>query len=395
MVLLAGLIVVITSLARRGSERLGIQPLVAYILTGLALGFIDQQFSLLAGDLARNLELLGQLGVITLLFKVGLEAKITGLLAQFRRALPIWFGNVLLAAALGFMAAYYVLDVGLVPSLFVATALSATSVGVATAVWQDAGALHSDEGALLVDVAELDDISAMVLLALLLSAAPLLVNGDTDGLATLLTAKLLLVTGKLAMFAAACYLFAKHLERRFTGWFRKDGQPSTGIALATVGLACVVAGSAELLGFSIAIGALFAGLAFSRDPAELEIDRQLEPVHQLLMPFFFVSIGLNFDFSSATDALAGGSVLLVAAIAGKIIGTGLPALASLGRRKSLLLGISMVPRAEIAMIIMLQGVRLGEDYVPAGLFGAMSLVAVSTALLVPLALQGLLRDARS
>jgi len=254
------------------------------------------------------------------------------------------------------------------------------------------GWLDTDEGELLVDVAELDDISAMVLVALLFSAAPLLLTGEQDALPTLIGTELVLALVKIAVFAAGCYLFARFLERRFTAFFHRDDLPSPGIAVATTGLACIIAGAAELIGFSVAIGALFAGLAFSRDPEEFEIDRQLEPLHDLLMPFFFLSIGLNFDFDSAGAALAGGSVLLAAGIIGKVLGAGLPALTPLGRRGALRLGVSMVPRAEIAMIIMLQGVRLGEDYVPDELFGAMSIVALTTALLVPLALQGLFAE---
>jgi len=389
MALLAGLIIVLNSLARRACERLGIQPLVGFIVTGLGLALLDQRLDFVPEALCRFIDFLGQLGVIILLFKVGLESNITGLMAQFRRALPIWFGNVVLAALFGFAAAYFLLDLGLLPSLFAGTALSATSVGVAAAVWRDAGALDSDEGQLLVDVAELDDISAMVMVALLFSAAPLLLNGQQDQLPTLIGTELILALARIALFAAGCYLFARFLERRFTAFFHHDGLPSPTIAVATAGLACVIAGAAELLGFSIAIGALFAGLAFSRDPEEFEIDRQLEPLHQLLIPFFFLSIGFNFDFDSAGDALAGGMVLLAAGIAGKLLGAGLPALTPLGRRGALRLGVSMVPRAEIAMIVMLQGVRLGKDYVPDELFGAMSIVAISTALLVPLALQGL------
>lgn len=389
MALLSGLFIVLNSLARRACERLGIQPLVGFILAGLALALLDQRLDFVPQPLCSFIDFLGQLGVIILLFKVGLESNITGLMAQFRRALPIWFGNVVVAALFGFGAAFYLLDLGLVPSLFAGTALSATSVGVAAAVWQDAGQLDTDEGELLVDVAELDDISAMVLVALLFSAAPLLLNGQQEQLPALLGTELVLALVKITVFAAGCYLFARHLERRFTAFFHNDGLPSAGIAVATAGLACVIAGGAELIGFSVAIGALFAGLAFSRDPEEFEIDRQLEPLHDLLMPFFFLSIGFNFDFASAGDALAGGSVLLAAGIVGKMLGAGLPALTPLGRRGALRLGVSMVPRAEIAMIIMLQGVRLGEKYVPDELFGAMSVVALSTALLVPLALQGL------
>ncbi len=82
--------------------------------------------------------------------------------------------------------------------------------------------------------------------------------------------------------------------------------------------------------------------------------------------------------------LAIGLTLFAAALIGKLAGAGLPAMLMLDGRRGWLIGVSMVPRAEIAMIIMLQGARMGADHVPPEVLGAMSLVVVATALLVPL-----------
>jgi Kef-type K+ transport system membrane component KefB len=395
LILVAGLVVMAASLARRLCGRAGVQPLVGYMLVGLLIGAADDRLDLISGEVASHLDFLGQLGVIILLFKIGLESNLARLLGQLRRAVLIWVGNVTLAALLGFVTARYVLGFGLVPALFTAVALSATSVGVATAVWQQAGALDSDDGALVLDVAELDDISAIVLMVLLFASTPLLVAGTNNGLGQVMATELTAVTAKFAAFAASCYLFARYAERGFTGWFIGPRLPAAVVGVATTGLACVIAGVASWIGFSVAIGALFAGLAFSRDPAEFEIDRQLTPVFELLSPFFFVTLGLGFELSVATTALGLGSVLLVAAIAGKLLGAGLPAALVTDRRRGMLIGLSMVPRAEIAMLVMLQGLRMGEAYVPPELFSAMSLVALSTALLAPVPLAALLRRARA
>ena len=158
------------------------------------------------------------------------------------------------------------------------------------------------------------------------------------------------------------------------------------------GIALLVAALADLLGFSLAIGALFAGLAFSRDPAEREIDRAFSELFVLFSPFFFVAIGLAIDVTLLPDALNLGLVLLVAAILGKLFGAALPAVLVTSPRDSLLIGISMIPRAEIFLIIMLHGVMLGDWAVPEPLYIAAVFVSVATCILAPILLRRLLAD---
>jgi len=379
-VMIAGVIAIAATHIRQTCLRLQVQPLVGFVLVGLVIGLADEATGLLTPEVRDQLGLLGQFGVLILLFKVGLESDITGLMRQLRRAVAIWFSNVTVAALVGFTVTYYVLGYSLLPALFVGTALSATSIGVSAAVWQQAGRLETEDGALIIDVAELDDITAILLMVLLFTAAPLLVNGETHQLGELLPQALLWMLGKLAVFLVSVYLFARFAERPFT----RSSHDLGGLTVAVTGMACLIAGVAAWIGLSTAIGAMFAGLAFSRDPEEFQIDQQLEPLYQLFSPFFFVAIGLGFAWDSAWTSLAVGLTLFAAALIGKLAGAGLPAMLMLDSRRGWLIGISMVPRAEIAMIIMLQGARMGADYVPPELLGAMSLVVVATALLVPL-----------
>lgn len=118
------------------------------------------------------LDFLGTVGVVFLLFGVGLKTDIRGLREVLSRAGWIWAGNVLLSGGVGFLAARYLLDATFLPSLMVAVALTATSVGVTVGVWDSRDALDSRAGNILLDVAELDDISAVVLMALLFAVLP-------------------------------------------------------------------------------------------------------------------------------------------------------------------------------------------------------------------------------
>jgi Kef-type K+ transport system membrane component KefB len=160
--------------------------------------------------------------------------------------------------------------------------------------------------------------------------------------------------------------------------------------LVMVGVGIIVAAVAGLSGFSTAIGAFFAGLIFSRDPHTTEYMDAFRPLHDLLAPFFFVGIGLHLAPETA-GALGGGlGLLLLAAVVGKVAGAYLPAWPLLGTTGALALSLSLVPRAEIALVIMKRGLELGDWAVPPALFAQVVLISAITVLGTPLALRPLL-----
>jgi len=148
---------------------------------------------------------------------------------------------------------------------------------------------------------------------------------------------------------------------------------------------------AAWLEFSAALGALFAGLAFSRDPEAVNIDAGFSGVYHLLAPFFFIGIGLAVEVDAIGAALWIGLVLTLVAIAGKVLGAAIPSLLTTGSAGATLIGVSLVPRAEITMIIMERARQLGDWAVPAELFAAFVLVSVLTCLVAPIVLELLFR----
>nr|WP_255216080.1 cation:proton antiporter [Pseudenhygromyxa sp. WMMC2535] len=392
--MLVALAVLAALLITKAARKIHIPPAVGYILFGLGLRGIDGAFGLVSPESAALLELLGELGVAALLFRVGLESELSSLLAELPRALLVWLGDVCCSALLGFFGAR-LLGLELVPALFVAVAFSATSIGLSVSVWQDAKRLDTPLGALLIDVAELDDLSAVLLTALLIVAAPALAAGDVDLLA--LTATMGWMLAKVLIFAAACWLFSRYLEERLSRLFihgrsTEDDKPSGPTAvLFLVGTCFAIAALAESLGFSAAVGALFAGLMFSRDPEAVRAESSFEPIHALLTPFFFLDIGFAVDLAILPGALGLGALLLVFAALGKFVGVGgvVAPQREYGWRVGAVMGVSMIPRAEIALVVARMGNRLGEWAVPDRLYGALVLVSASSAILSPLILQRL------
>ena len=392
--LLVGVVTVFAIALRYGAEHFRLSPIMGYFALGLLLRAASSFESVPLLIEGQVFPFLADLGVIALLFRVGLKSDFDRLLDQLPEASWIGIGNVVGSGGIAFATAYGLIGWPVVPSLFVATALTATSVGVAVAIWEEAGQLQSREGTTLVDVAEVDDIVGILLMALLFSVAPLLHSPEDGSLLPTLATTLGWMLVKLIAFGGACLLFARYLERPMTRLFDRL-HAGEGTMLVMLGVGIIVAAVAGLSGFSTAIGAFFAGLIFSRDPHTTRYMGAFQPLHDLLAPFFFVGIGLHL----APDALAavgpGVLLLLAAAVIGKVGGAYLPARPLLGSSSALVLGLSLVPRAEIALVVMQRGLELGNWAVPPSLFAQVVMISAITVVAIPLVLRPLLTDTSS
>jgi Kef-type K+ transport system membrane component KefB len=238
-------------------------------------------------------------------------------------------------------------------------------------------------------VAELDDVSGVALMAPPFGIAPVLRSGGAADVAGVLASTGLAVLAKLLVFGAFCFLFSHYVEKHITH-MSKALKPTPDPMLLVVGVGLVIAAAAGILGFSVAIGAFFAGLVFSRDPDAVKMESSFVALYELFVPFFFIQIGLSIDLGGLGTALGLGAALVALALVDKTLGTGLPAWLSTDRRTAMLFGISMIPRAEITMIVMEHGHDLGDWAVPGRLFSAMVLVSAVTCVFVPLVLHRLL-----
>lgn len=391
VVFITGIAIVANLLIKLGLERTAAPAMVGYLLLGVLMRLADSRWGFLDDETMEVFEFLAKIGVITLLFRVGLESDIRGLLKQLPKAGLIWIGDVLISGTAGFVTAFYILDLKLPASLIVATAFTATSVGISVAVWQNRNALKSPTGKLLIDVAEMDDISAVILMALLFSLLPLI--KDAGNIASVLPSAggtLGLFAVKFILFSALCLVFSLYAEKPVTGFFRKAAETPQPMLLVT-GIGIIVASLAALLGFSVAIGAFFAGLVFSRDPETVHMEANFLPIYGLFSPFFFIGIGLDIDPSVMTSAIQPAVILLIAALIGKLAADGLPVWIMNGWTCGLLIGVSMIPRAEIAMIVMQRGLKLGDWAVSSEIYGAMIILCAFTCLISPFIVEIMLK----
>ncbi|MFC4762980.1 cation:proton antiporter [Dyella koreensis] len=327
------------------------------------------------------LDVLAEIGVVLLLFAVGLETRLEDLKKVGKVAFLVGVLGVIVPFALGgFWAHSSGFDWG--KSLFVAAAFVATSAGITARVLQELNALQRTESKVILGAAVIDDILAMLLLGVVVS----LQGGEGFNVMHLVTT----LAGAIG-FIAVIGLGGARAMRWNSSWLDKPhGQHS---ALAVVLALCLgLAYVSTLFGLAAIIGAFLAGMIASETRQQHTLEKQVQPLLALLTPFFFVITGSKIDLHQLgnADALIMLAVVTVIAIISKLAGGFLGAL-SLGKRGATIVGFGMVPRGEVGVVIASLGLAAGvfSDRIYA-IIVAMSLL---TAMVTPPVLAMLLKRA--
>lgn len=339
------------------------------------------------------LKLLAEIGILLLLFEVGLETDIRKLMHTGRASFAVALGGFAIPFVLGFLLAAYWFELPTLVSLFIGGALTATSIGITVRVLSDLHQRHSREGQIVLGAAVLDDVLGVVLLALLYEFS---IGGG-------ITAANI---GKVLLFISLFFVLAPIAARLISqviGHFDSITEIPGLIPTSMVSLVLLFAWLAHLMGAPELLGGFAAGLALSRrfflpfgmalhtEPAFAErIETEMRPIIQLFTPIFFVMVGLSLnlkevDWSSAFIWSFSLLFLLVAVI-GKFSGA---AIIRESMRQRIIIGIAMVPRGEVGLIFAELGRTSGifNNDVYAG----MVIVIALTTLLPPFLLKYLYR----
>lgn len=359
-------------------EHLRQPAVVGEVIGGMLVG--PHVLGLIGGGSEQVLGLLAELGVILLLFGVGLETSVADLRRVGKPALLVGTLGVALPflAGAGLMAG---LGHGRDETLFVAAALVATSVGVTARVLRDLGQIRERFARVVLAAAVVDDILAILVLAVVSGLAA---AGGFSPLALGVTVV------EILAFVLVVVLAGPRVTRRISRiahWPVIPGSPLVFALLLTLGLAAL----AETIGLAAIIGAFLAGLVLEFEPEE--VATQIRPLEELLVPFFFAVTGSRLDPSVFADpALLGlGAAVTLIAIATKVAG-GVLGARSLGGRDALLVGVGMVPRGEVGLIVAAIGLSLGT--VSPRLYGVVIAMTVVTTLATPPVLARLVRRAQ-
>ena len=330
------------------------------------------------------LSTLAEIGVVLLLFEVGLETDLRSFARLGLSALTVALVGVATPFAFGFFAVR-LLSIGggsTELAIFMGAAMTATSVGITARVFADLRRLHTDEAKTIIGAAVIDDVIGLIILGVV--AAVLGGDGEfSTGTLFSITAK---AVGFLVVVVAVGHIIAPYFFR-FLQSLKVEGSFVVGsfVFAIAVGLA-----AEYLAGLEPIVGAFAAGLVAGQTSFSDRVEAELRPISFLFVPIFFLFIGTQVDVRTLTDpqVLLAGALISLLAVVGKLV-AGLGVLSKGVSRR--IVGVGMVPRGEVGLIFAALGASELRAVVSAGDNAIVVLMVVVTTLLAPLILNRMLR----
>lgn len=375
------------------AERLGQPSVLGEILAGVLVGasgfglivhgFSDGQaiYHLLNLNGASGqatyeaLDALAEIGVIVLMFEIGLHCDLYALRNVGKSALWVGCAGVVLPFIGGYCVSHYLLGLATFPAIFVGAALTATSVGITARVFHDLRLLHSAESQVVLGAAVTDDVIGLVILAIVTALGETAVGAAQPNLLLEGAKVSIIAIGFLVGAVAVGVKCVPLVDKLFEGAKSRGGL--TVIALA---FCIVMALLSRAAGLAPIIGAFAGGLVLSHCHKRQEIQDTIKPLADLFIPIFFAMMGTVVNL----HAVAEGGVLVIAfallsvAVVGKVLGS---MTVPDKRLHKLTIGLAMIPRGEVDLIFARQGIQHG--WLKPSYYDAMVLMVLATTLMTP------------
>lgn len=349
------------------------QVLVGLIIGPPLLGWVHP---------GESLQLIGQLGVVLLLGMAGLHLGVGRLLQDGWTGLWVASLGMLFCLAGGYGFSI-LLGSPHTEAIYVGTALTATSIGISVQVLHQLGLINHKVGRIVVAAAVIDDVLALYLLAI--------VHGVlTEALSPLqLGGSIILAAVIITIIFFVCRWLAKESDEKV--FDNKYPFSLIAVVIVIVGFGWLT----ETLGYSLVVGGFFAGLGLGDGLGPVHRNRltkQLEGLVMVLVPFFFVTVGSSAEWAALKDPNMPTFVigLLIIAMLGKISGGFFGAWRGGSPRVPLLIGVSMSPRGEVALVI--AGLGFAQGHISHHVLVALILITIGAALISPMLMAPLARS---
>ncbi|MFN2386349.1 MAG: cation:proton antiporter [Thermoanaerobaculia bacterium] len=356
-------------------ERIGQPAVLGELLAGVILG--PSLLGLV--PLSEGMFLLAEVGVILLLFEVGLETDLQELLRVGRPAIAVAIAGM----ALPFLGGYFLtrlLGHSTLTAVFVGAALTATSIGITVRVLSELKALDTREGQIILGAAVADDILGLVVL----SVVSQLAGGEGEVVATAVRA-----TSLALGFLALALALGIPLGSRLINIVGRANVRGVLVAVS-VALALLLAFTAEKAGSAPIIGAFAAGLVLARTNRRHDIDTALRPIVDIFAPIFFVFVGAQVNVAYLNPFVAENRAALLLALGLTMVGflgKFAAGYAAWGDVRRSFIGAGMVPRGEVGLIFAAIGRSSGA--LPERVFVAVVLTVFATTFIAPPLLKAL------
>jgi Na+:H+ antiporter len=375
-------------------ERIGQPAVLGELIGGIIIGNLVL-FGITSAESLKTdgaIAALAQLGVILLLFEVGLESDIGEMLEVGWSSLFVAIAGVVAPFFLGWgVSAYFLPNESRLAHIFIGSVLCATSVGITARVLKDLGKLTLRESRIILGAAVVDDVIGLLILAVVIGAVSASVAGGS-----LSIVQILWLAAKTAAFFVSAFAIGHYAVPhifRGAGKFRSRGV----LLVLSISFCFWLSWLATKVDLAAIVGAFAAGLVledahfkFFRERGEHDLRELLEPVTTFLVPIFFVLMGMKVDLRTfARPQLLGFALALtLAAILGKQICSLVVAERGLNR---LAIGLGMIPRGEVGLIIAGIGATLmlpntsgiSEAVIGSATFGAIVIMVIITTLVTP------------
>lgn len=336
-------------------------------------------------SMSEVISVLSELGVIILLFEIGLESDLKELIRVGPSAAIVAIVGVAVPFLLGTLGLLYIFHLPLIPSVFAGAALTATSIGITAKVLAELGKLSSEEGQIIIGAAVLDDILGIIVLAVVASLAK---TGEVQ------VSQIIYL-----IIAAATFLIGTILlGRLISPWLiaMVNQMKTRGSVLITgIIFAFILSYIANVIQLEAILGAFAAGLVLAETEKRHELEKQIIPVADIFVPIFFVCVGAKTDLSvlnpaipSNREGLIIASFLIIVAIIGKVV-TGYTLWGQPTLNK-LAIGVGMIPRGEVGLVF--AGVGSASGALDPATDAAIIVMVIATTFIAPPLLKLVFKD---
>lgn len=357
-------------------------PVIGELIIGMVVGIGGLGWvSPHAGGL---LEVLAEIGVIILLYEVGLEIQFTDMTRLGRPATAVALIGVATPFALGILAVKLTGIGGgtTETAVFIGAALTATSVGITARVFGDLRKMHSDEAKTVIGAAVLDDVLGLVILAVVVAG----LGGESATIG-----EFVWLIARVVIFLLGTVVAGRLLMPWILGLLKRLRVPGSYV-IGVLALALTLGIAADrIAGLSPIVGAFVAGLIIGQADEVERIQIEIRPISHFFVPIFFLAVGARVDASVLLQpgVLGAGILITVVAVVGKLA-AGFGAWGKNLRRT--IVGVGMIPRGEVGLIFAALGASQLSDVVTPEDVAIVVLMVILTTLLPPLVLTRLLAE---
>ena len=379
-------IAIILVAAKFGAElmrRINQPAVIGELVIGIIIGYYG--LGLLphfeSGDVVSTL---AEIGVVLLLFEVGLETNLDEFIELGSTSLLVALIGVVAPFALGF-GSIYALNLGgedqFGIALFVGAAMTATSVGITARVFGDLGALKSREAKTIIGAAVVDDILGLLILTVV--AGVLGSSGDFS------IVDLGIISAKAVGFLIAVVIVGRKLSKPIFNFFVKIPSPGTFVTGSFI-FAMLLGAAAHFVGLHPIVGAFAGGVVAGEAGMTHRIRNEMKPLNFLLVPIFFVYIGseVNIQTLASLDVFLYGMLVSLLAFVGKYVS----ALGAMGKGlNTSLIGIGMSPRGEVGLIFVAVATTTLSDIITGDIISIIIWMVIVTTVIAPILLNRILQ----